>query len=116
MDVHFCGVASGKGIKNFKKFTRNTQIFLVISLLILLDLLHQPRTQLTENDLEHFRKQSTFFSNYINKASFGKISAEKLQKNGLNVIQCPRDTYSGKNEAVCRIPIGENEPGVLPKR
>ena len=35
--------------------------------------------------------RSTFFSNYINKVNFVKFLAEKLQKNGFNVLQCPMD-------------------------
>ena len=49
MELHFC-----------ETFEKITQIFLVITLLLLLylmDMLHQLRTQLNEKDLEHSLKQ-----------------------------------------------------------
>ena len=60
MEVHFCGVAAEKEMKHLRKFAKNTQIFLVIILLILLylmDMLHQSRTRHIEIDLEHSLKQ-----------------------------------------------------------
>ena len=55
IDVHFCGVATGKGMKHLRKFSKNTQTFLVITLLILLylmDMLHQPRAKHIKKDME----------------------------------------------------------------
>ena len=42
-----------------------------------------------KNDNPCTLDQSTFFFNCINKANFFKFVAEKLQKNGFNVKQCP---------------------------
>ena len=45
----------------------------------------------TKNNNPCTSDRSSFFSNYVNKANFVKFLAEKLQKNGFNVIQCPVD-------------------------
>ena len=60
MEVHFFGVATRKGMKHSGKVSKNTEIFLVITLLILLylmDMLHQPRTQQIKKDMEQSLKQ-----------------------------------------------------------
>ena len=62
MEAHFRGDVTGKEMKHLRQFAKNTQIFLVITLLILLylmDMLHQPRIHLIEKDLEHSLKQWT---------------------------------------------------------
>ena len=54
MEVHFHGVANEKEIR------KNTQIFLVIILLMFLyfkDMIHQQRTQFIEKDLKQSLKQ-----------------------------------------------------------
>ena len=59
MEVHFCGVTTEKEIKRSRRFSKNAQIFLVITLWILymMDMLHQPRTRHIEIDLEYSLKQ-----------------------------------------------------------
>ena len=60
MEVHFCGVVTEKEMKHLRKLAKNTHIFLIIALWILLnlmDMLHQPRTRHIEIDLEHSLKQ-----------------------------------------------------------
>ena len=59
MEVHFHGVATEKEMKHLRKTSKNTQIFLVIILLMFLyfkDMLHQQRTQFIEKDLKHSLK------------------------------------------------------------
>ena len=70
----------------------------------MMDILHQPTTQLIKKRSAIFSEtveikninpcisdRCMLFSNYINKANLEKFLTEKLEKNCVDVIQCPMD-------------------------
>ena len=101
MEVHFCGVASGKGMKHLQKYSNFLSYHFVDVIAFdgyapsTKDATHRKRSETFSETVEIKNNNSCtsdgsmFFSNYISKANFVKFLAEKLQKNGFNVTQCP---------------------------
>ena len=102
MEVHFCCVATGKEMKHLRKFAKDFLSYHSVDIIVFDGYAPVTRDAINRNRSGTFSEiveiknnnpcktdRSTFFSNYINKANFVIYLAEKLHKNGFNVIQYP---------------------------